>query len=612
MSKMKIYDNGSIASGGSTAIKPNNSYSLMMGRGNIQGKYVKSYGSSMPDSLMLIDGEYVSYPSSLFTSDGDAMLAAEGGTIVLRFYPNATSGTSMRDQAYDTTILINTGRTFTQGGYSYIEFKLASGTMPTTASGIFIKIERNDSVDGSLVVGVNNHVDKGNTVLGWDNTLTGRGNFVNMDHTRINGNYNFIFGECYMNTEFNNVIGYASYLNKLHGSYNFVADLYLSTSSMYRSGSYNAVLGVDNIFSGNYNLLLGRYNNSHANNGISIGATTSGASSTMPCYDSRNFNMGQGGINIGTGIFNGFKGFRIHTLNATNGASTFTVTFKDAFDKNPHNDTDQMMPSTSEVWAFCWGSYSVIYGKFSTRTASSSAPSANPYVYTIQATNYLGENSVVSASTNIALDRSSASDYYLWYSAFPYNTLRKTGGGVNLIMSATTALTSGLPAIHPINNYNLARQTFGLGNINIGNNIMNFGSRSILVGNDLHQLQCYDKSVIIGNGATYASTSYVAYPYQYDYSDGDAYMATYHRRVEIVNKFTAYSGTASSYYNSSIIMSYTGTSYTSGGHTFSCNVVNSNSNKIALNAPVTLSSSYTYGSSLPTTYLQSGRIFFLV
>lgn len=619
MSKMKIYDNGSIAGGGSTAIAPDKSYSFLMGRGNIAGKYVKTYDSSMPDSLMLIDGEYISYPSALFSSEGDAdvFVNAAAGTIVLRF---TASSATMLDNAEDSTIMINTGRTFTQDSYTYVEFKLVAGPVPTTAYGFFIRIDRDDRTDASMIVGVNNHVDKGNVVKAWDTTVIGKNNFVFEDHLKVDGNNNFIMGSFIMNYEFNQLTRTQPYFNSLNGSCNFLAELATSPTEGNREGSHNGVLGSGNWFTGDYNTILGTmnyvkssfsynlgaYNYLYGQHSTIIGDGMNGGSTTMPSYASRNYALSRHEVSIGTGIVNGIKGIRINSLSITQGSDTCAATFKDAF------PNDNLMPASTIIWAFYYGSWSCLYGQITSRSASSTAPSANPFVYTVKLCSSTGTPN--NATATVTHDFSSQDSPIFWHMAFPYSTPYLVEAGTVPIMGSVIS-TNLNAATHPLNNYQIDKQTYGLGNINIGHNIFNASSRSICIGNDLAPSMAMDKAILIGNGTGVPTSGYLSYiqPYLSAYDDGDAAMGYYARRVEIVNKFnkkssaTGYTGG-----NSSITMAHSGTSYVSASHSFSCNSVSSTGNRIALNAPLTLSSSYTYGTSLPTTYLQSGRIFFLI
>jgi hypothetical protein len=388
-----------------------------------------------------------------------------------------------------------------------------------------------------------------------------------------------------------------------------------------REGDYNGVLGCGNYFKGDYNTILGTmnyvkssfsynlgaYNYLYGQHSTIIGDGMNGGSTTMPSYGiGRNYTLSKHEVSIGTGIVNGIKGIRINSLSTTQGSDTCTVTFKDAF------PSDNLMPASTIIWAFYYSSWSCVYGQITSRSASSTAPSANPFVYTVKLCSSTGTPN--NASSTMSHNFSSQDYPTFWRMAFPYGTPYLVEAGTVPIM-ASSIPTNSNAAAHPLNDYQIDKQTYGLGNINIGHNIFNASSRSIFIGNDLTSSMAMDKAIVIGNGTGAPLSGYLSYihPYQSAYDDGDAAMAYYARRVEIVNKFnkngstTGYTGS-----NSTIMMTYSGTSYISASHSFSCNSVSSTTNRIALNAPLTLSSSYTYGTSLPTTYLQSGRIFFLI
>jgi hypothetical protein len=366
-----------------------------------------------------------------------------------------------------------------------------------------------------------------------------------------------------------------------YGYYNTLLGSYNSIGSSYGNSQNSFVTGISNFIYGN--------------NSFAIGGGTGTTSTVIPVASVYTRLLGEFSGSIGSCNLVGYRGIPLKAIKAVEAASTFTVTLR--------RKTDAL--TSGVVYGFARSQYNVVYGR-----VASSTVDANGYkVYTITATNYSGVETPVPGGIDV--DFSANNERFYWNMATPLNGAFTTNGS-GLAIGLSSANKSNY-ATSPVNNCAVDQQTSGLGSIAIGNNNVILGSRNVFMGNDLFIGSFYDKLIMIGNGKGKPTGPSSYAPYLGSHQDGDAFGSTaYSRMVQIINQYATNSGTTTYEYNSGITLAATGVTYTARSHTFSCNTVNSTNHKIALNAPLTLSSSYTYGSSLPTTYLQSGRIFFLV
>lgn len=603
MSNLKFYDNGSLAAAGNVAT--GHSSNLLLGNCNVAAQYKSTYvvAPNAGDIMYIENGIYY-FPQSIFSNNESVESPPNADKVILIHTPSSLYGTYFDLPSYETSIFISTGDNPYKNSIIYYGFKLAEGPALTSAAGYFEWLTIFEEPNGAIVNGVDNTSSGNNLVMGFDNRVTGKYNTIMTQHANIAGSYNYI------SQPITNVL--RSRVN-FNGSANIIVS---STSILTTQGNDNYVHGFNSVY-GNYNLvfgsenwsgkttvynslngIIGERNRNYGNRSLMLGSSgvlsTGTTDSTMGKLASYNTNLGNYSYIIGTDNFNGFRGVRINTLQYTANSVNFTVTLKDkaTFQKNV-------------IYVFYYGPWNNIYGLY-----NSSSTSGGVTTYTFDRVDSSG-NATTSTS---ALDHDFSSDTspVYWHCVFPYSAPYVWSSGEGVLLPMNSAASSTTLATTPVNNLPQGGQVYGLGNIIIGHNNVNIGSRSILIGNDLgaNSSTPGDKIIRIGNGigvnytinnAIY-STPYLSTAYY----DGDVTGSISSRQVILENRFT------DSKYNSALSMTYNGTSYVSLSHSFSCNSVSSTTNKIALNAPLTLSSTYTYGTSLPTTYLQSGRIFFLI
>lgn len=602
MSNLKFYDNGSLAAAGNVAT--GYSSNLLLGNCNVAAKYKATYvvAPNVGDIMYIENGIYY-LPQNVFYSNESVESPPSADGVILIHTPHSLHGTYITIPTYETSIFISTGDNPVKDSTVYYGFKLAEGPALTSAAGYFEWLTILAGPSGSIVNGVDNTSSDYNLVMGFDNRVRGVCNTILTQHANITGSFNYISqpiasalrSRVNFSGSANIIVSNFSSLTT-EGTSNYVHGL----NSVY--GNYNLVFGFDNhsgkpdIYS-SYNGIIGKSNKNCGNSSIMLGSSgalsTGTTDSTMGKLASYNTNLGDYSYIIGTDNFNGLRGVRINTLQYTANSATFTVTLK-----------DKATFRNNVIYIFYYGPWAYVYGLY-----NSSSTSGDVTTYTFNRVDSSGNATTSTSALNYDFSGDTSPVY--WHCVFPYGAPHVWDSGEGVLLPMNNAASSTTLATTPVNNLPLGGQVYGLGNIIIGHNNANIGSRSILIGNDLGgNVTAGDKIVRIGNGIGVNYTNnFISYTTPYlstDYYDGDQLGAFYSRQVILENKFT------NSTCNSTLSMTYNGTSYVSQSHSFSCNSVSSTANKIALNAPLTLSSSYTYGTSLPETYLQSGRIFFLI
>ena len=602
MSNLKFYDNGSLAAAGNVAT--GHSSNLLLGNCNVAARYKTTY--VVPPTLggiMYIENGIYYLHQDMFSNSNSVESPPNADSVILIHTPHSLYGTYVNLPSYETSIFISTGVNPVKDSRVYYGFKLAEGPALTSAAGYFEWLTIFEGPSGAIVNGVDNTSSGYNLVMGFDNRVTGKYNTIMMQHADIAGSYNYIsqplLNPLRARVNFNgsaNIKVSDTPSFAMEGNNNYVHGF----NSVY--GNNNLVFGSDN-FSGkaavhnSLNGIIGERNRNYGNRSLMLGSTgvnsTGTTNSTMGKLAYLNTNLGDYSYIIGTDNFNGLRGVRIKTLQYTANSATFTVTLK-----------DKATFQTNVIYVFFYGPWSTVYGLY-----NSSSTSDDVTTYTFNRVNPSGDAST--STTALNYDFSSDTSPVYWHCVFPYGAPHVWSSGEGVLLPMNSAASSTTPATTPVNNLPLGGQVYGLGNIIIGHNNVNISSRSIFIGNDLGgNTTPGDKIVRIGNGTgvNYTNNSAIyTIPYlSTGYYDGDGNNSFYSRQVILENRFTE------SKYNSTLSLICSGISYISQGHSFSCNSVSSTANRIALNAPLTLSSTYTYGTSLPTTYLQSGRIFFLI
>ena len=604
MSNLKFYDNGSLAAAGNVAT--GHSSNLLLGNCNVAARYKATYvvAPNVGDIMYIENGIYY-LPQNVFYSNESVESPPSADSVILIHTPHSLHGTYVSQPSYETSIFISTGVNPVKDSKVYYGFKLAEGPALTSAAGYFEWLTIFEGPSGAIVNGVDNTSVGSNLVMGFDNRVNGVCNTILTQHANIVGSFNYISqpitnvlrSRANFNGSANIIVsdysaltikGTSNYVhgpNSVYGNHNLVFGPYNSSGKLDIYSSYNGIIGKSNKNCGNSSIMLG-------STGISSTGTTN---STMGKLASSNTNLGDYSYIIGTDNFNGLRGVRIKTLQYTANSATFTVTLKDnATFKN------------NVIYVFFYGPWSTVYGLYN---SSSTSGDGAVTTYTFNRVSPSGEAST--STTALNYDFSSDTSPVYWHCVFPFGAPHVWSSGEGVLLPMNSAASSTTPATTPVNNLPQGGQVYGLGNIIIGHNNVNICSRSILIGNDLGgNATPGDKIVRIGNGTGVNYTNNNAIyttPYlSTSYYDGDAPNSYYSRQVILENRFTE------SKYNSTLSLNFSGISYISRSHSFSCNSVSSTANKIALNAPLTLSSTYIYGTSLPTTYLQSGRIFFLI
>lgn len=603
MSNLKFYDNGSLAAAGNVAT--GHSSNLLLGNCNVAAEYAETYvvAPNAGDIMYIENGIYY-FPQDIFYVNGVVESSPNAGSVILIHTPHSLYGSYINfPPSYETSIFISTGDNPYKNSIIYYGFKLAEGPALTSAAGYFEWLPIKEELSGAIIDGIDNTSTGSNLVMGFDNRVMGSYNTIKMQHANINGSYNYISQPS---------------VNPLRARVNFngSANIIVSdTSSFTTQGNNNYVHGFNSVYGNNnlvfgsqnysgksaiyssFNGIIGKYNKSYGNSSIMLGSgcvsSTGTAESTMGKLVGNNVDLGDYSYIIGTDNFNGLRGVRINTLQYTANSVNFTVTLK-----------DKATFRTNVIYVFYYGSWNNVYGKY-----NSSSTSDGVTTYTFNRVDYNGNATTSTSALNY--DFSSDTSPVYWHCVFPYGAPHVWSSGEGVLLPMNSAASSTTLATTPVNRLPLGGQVYGLGNIIIGHNNVNIGSRSILIGNDLGgKVTPGDKIIRIGNGTgvnyTNSFTSYTIPYLSTNYYDGDMLGAFYSRQVILENKFTE------SACNSVLSLTYSGISYVSQSHSFSCNSVSSTANKIALNAPLTLSSTYIYGTSLPETYLQSGRIFFLI
>lgn len=602
MSNLKFYDNGSLAAAGNVAT--GHSSNLLLGNCNVAAQYKATYvvGAAIGDSMYIENGIYY-FPQALFYANGSPESTPDADSVILIHTPSSLYGSYISKPSYETSIFISTGDNPYKNSIIYYGFKLAEGPALTSAAGYFEWLTIFEEPSGAIVNGVDNASIGNNLVMGFDNRVNGVCNTILTQHANIVGSFNYISqpitsllrSRVNFNGSANIIVSDTSLLTT-QGNDNYVHGF----NSVY--GNYNLVFGSEN-WSGKttvYNSLngiIGERNRNYGNRSLMLGSSgvlsTGTTDSTMGKLASYNTNLGDYSYIIGTDNFNGLRGVRINTLQYTANSVNFTVTLK-----------DKATFQNNIIYVFYYGPWNNIYGKY-----NSSSTSGDVTTYTFNRVSSSGEASTSTSALNY--DFSSDTSPVYWHCVFPYGAPHVWSSGEGVLLPMNTATSSTTLATTPVNNLPQGGQVYGLGNITIGHNNVNICSRSILIGNDLGgNATPADKIIRIGNGTgvNYTSNNAIlSTPYlSTDCYDGDAPNSYYSRQVILENRFTE------SKYNSTLSLTFSGISYISRSHSFSCTSVSDTTNKITLNAPLTLSSTYIYGTSLPTTYLQSGRIFFLI
>lgn len=603
MSKLKFYDNGSIAAAGNVAT--GYSSNLLLGNRNIAARYKETYHGADLDYLMYIENDVYYFAMDMFLSNGTPESAPYADSVILQHTPeHFYEGVFDLTEPYETSTFISTGNNPMKNAVVYYGFKLAEGPALTNASGYFEWLTVMENSDGAIVNGIDNASVGSNLVMGWDNRVNGTYNTIMTQHATVDGDYNYIktaqqYTPLRARVDFKgsfNILVNAGLFTGFNGSYNYVH----GDNGVF--GSYNLVFGdLNNVGNSNkhsgYNGIIGCTNQNFGDHSIILGSTGTSfvgvGSSIMGKLATYNTNLSDYSYIIGTDNFNGLRGVRIKTLKASSVSQTFDVTLK-----------DKATFQSGVIYIFYYGSWSGVYGKYKTSSTSNGVTTYTFTFVTSSGTTTMPDNS-------LNYDFSSDTSPVYWHCVFPYGAPHIWSSGEGVLLPMNSTATSTTLATTPVNDLPTGGQVYGLGSITIGHNNVNVGSRSILIGNDLGgSASAGDKVIRIGNGTGVSYTSaFLNYTIPYlstGFYDGDGANAYYNRQVILENKFT------DSKYNSTLSMTYQGIAYTSLSHTFTCTSVSSTSNKIALNAPLTLSSSYTYGTTLPTTYLQSGRIFFLI
>lgn len=602
MSNLKFYDNGSLAAAGNVAT--GHSSNLLLGNCNVAAEYAETFvvAPNAGDIMYIENGIYY-FPQDIFYVNGVVESSPNAGSVILIHTPHSLYGSYISQPSYETSIFISTGVNPVKDSTVYYGFKLAEGPALTSAAGYFEWLPIKEELSGAIIDGIDNTSTGSNLVMGFDNRVMGSYNTIMMQHANITGSYNYISNPVSSalrsRVNFNgsaNIIVSNSLSFTIQGNNNYVHGF----NSVY--GNNNLVFGSQNhsgksaIYS-SFNGIIGKGNQNYGNNSIMFGSTgvsqTGTTSSTMGKLASSNTNLGDYSYIIGTDNFNGLRGVRINTLQYPANSVNFTVTLKDkATFKN------------NVIYIFYYGMSSNIYGKY-----NSSSTSGDVTTYTFNRVDSSGSATI--STSSLDFDFSSDTSPLYWHCVFPYGAPHVWSSGEGVLLPMNTATSFTTLATTPVNNLPQGGQVYGLGNIIIGHNNVNICSRSILIGNDLGgNATPADKIIRIGNGTgvNYTSNNAIlSTPYlSTDYYDGDAPISYYSRQVILENRFTE------SKYNSTLSLTFSGISYVSRSHNFTCTSVSDTANKIALNAPLTLSSTYIYGTSLPETYLQSGRIFFLI
>ena len=602
MSNLKFYDNGSLAAAGNVAT--GHSSNLLLGNCNVAAQYKATY--VVPPTLggiMYIENGIYYLHQDMFSNSNSVESPPDADSVILIHTPHSLYGTYVNLPSYETSIFISTGVNPVKDSRVYYGFKLAEGPALTSAAGYFEWLTIFEGPSGAIVNGVDNTSVRNNLVMGFDNRVNGVCNTILTQHANIAGSYNYISQPI---------------LNPLRARVNFngSANIKVSdTPSFAMEGNNNYVHGFNSVYGNNnlvfgsenfsgkaavYNSLngiIGERNRNYGNRSLMLGSTgvnsTGTTNSTMGKLASSNTNLGDYSYIIGTDNFNGLRGVRIKTLQYTANSATFTVTLK-----------DKATFQSNVIYVFYYAPWNTIHGLY-----NSSSTSDGITTYTFNRVDFNGNATTSTSALNY--DFSSDTSPVYWHCVFPYGAPHVWSSGEGVLLPMDDQVRSTTLATTPVNNLPLGEQVYGLGNIIIGHNNVNIGSRSILIGNDLGgNVAPGDKIIRIGNGTgvnyTNSFTNCTMPHLSTTVYDGDGNSSFYARQVILENRFT------DSKYNSTLSMTYSGISYVGQSHNFSCTSVSSTTNKIALNAPLTLSSTYTYGTSLPTTYLQSGRIFFLI
>ena len=606
MSKLKFYDNGSITT--ENSVSAGNNISLILGPNNVRGTLQDTFDGASLGYLLTVQNDTYYFAYDIFSSSSALQVSPpQGNDVILRAYAHGSNGGYQMDrsQVYEISLFLSTGPGTMINEIPVFPFKLISGPAIDSADYSFdwITIDSALHADGSIICGRDNAADSSNLVVGWDNMVQGNDNIVIGQHAKVSGTNNII-------SMYLSAVPKGNYVS-ISGSSNIMAGNFggsiwkgsysLAVGAMLNNyGIYNTLLGYQNFIGSSYadsrqSFATGSANFVYGNNSFAIGGGYGTTSTVIPVLSTNTKLLGEFSGSIGSCNLIGFRGVPLKAINAVKAASTFTVTLR--------RKTDTL--TSGILYAFAFSQSSFIYGK-----VASSTVDANGYkVYTITATDFSGVATPVPRAVNV--DFSANNERFYWNMAVPADgSFITNGSGLTPGFSATSKSNY---ALSPVNSYKVDEQTSGLGSIAIGNNNVILGSRNVFMGNDLFMNNYYDKLVMIGNGNGIPVSMGSYAPFSSSHQDGDAFGGSTHSRmVKIINRYATNNGTTTSEYNSDITMAATGVTYTARSHTFSCNTVNSTAHKIALNAPLTLSSSYTYGSSLPTTYLQSGRIFFLV
>ena len=604
MSNLKFYDNGSLAAAGNVAT--GHSSNLLLGNCNVAARYKKTYvvAPTLGDIMYIENGIYY-FPQYIFSVNGAGESPPNADSVILIHTPHSLYGTYFDLPSYETSIFISIGVNPVKDSKVYYGFKLAEGPALTNAEGYFEWLTIFNEPSGAIVNGVDNTSVGNNLVMGFDNRVNGVGNTILTQHANIVGSFNYISQPItkvlrsranfngsaniivsdYSALTINGTSNYVHGPNSVYGNHNLVFGPYNSSGKLNIYSSYNGIIGKSNKNYGNSSIMLG-------STGVNSTGTTN---STMGKLVSSNTNLGDYSYIIGTDNYNGLHGVRINTLQYAANSATFTVTLK-----------DKATFQNNVIYVFWCGPWNNIYGLYN---SSSTSASGDVITYTFNRVSSSGGASTSVSALNY--DFSSDTSPVYWHCVFPYGAPHVWSSGEGVLLPMNSAASSTTLATTPVNNLPQGGQVYGLGNIIIGHNNVNVCSRSILIGNDLGgNATPGDKIIRIGNGTgvnyTYNTAIYSTPYLSTGYYDGDGSNSFYSRQVILENKFTE------SKYNSTLSMTYTGTSYISRSHNFSCTSVSDTTNRIALNAPLTLSSTYIYGTSLPTTYLQSGRIFFLI
>ena len=602
MSNLKFYDNGSLTAAGNVAT--GHSSNLLLGNCNVAARYKATYvvAPNVGDIMYIENGIYY-FPQNIFYSNESVESPPNADGVILIYTPHSLYGTYISQPLYETSIFISTGDNPVKDSTVYYGFKLAEGPALTSAAGYFEWLTIVEESNGAIVNGVDNTSVGNNLVMGYDNRVNGTYNTIMTQHANVTGNYNYI--SIINDTELRD-------WSNFNGSANIIVSDY-ALDSFEGTGNYvhgnNIVCGDRNLVFGTSNIsgktdnrvglneIIGNYNANYGNISVMLGSTgfsqTGTTTSGIGKLASSNTNLGDYSYIIGTDNFNGLRGVRIKTLQYTADSTTFSVTLK-----------DKAIFQSNVIYIFYYGMWDNIYGKY-----NSSSTSGDVTTYTFNRVDSSG--SATTSTSSLDFDFSSDTSPIYWHCVFPYGAPHVWDSGEGVKLSMNSQDTSTRMATTPVNNLPLGGQVYALGNIIIGHNNVNIGSRSILIGNDLGgNVTPGDKIIRIGNGTGVNYTdSFISYTTPYlspTVYDGDGLNSFYGRQVILENKFT------DSKYNSTLSLTCSGISYISQSHSFSCTSVSDTANKIALNAPLTLSSTYIYGTSLPTTYLQSGRIFFLI